>query len=309
MIATPGGTRLGGANAFLEGAMSPIINAIVANVIASGKSGLEINPSRIGSLDKELAEGPPGMLATVLEQHTDALKEICALCLNQMDAALRKMSPLKCTVLVQLVDDLMYKFASEGGYRGSTSKDALEARVISLLFLRSFCPELTKSNACKLYSASAVETNDLLRVRRAQTLVAMVLQKMANKMRFKDTSSAYLVPMNTFIDEQQGRLAKMYGLIEARSKELESLDTHSSGAPMIEVAPISDEDAAVVYGDVDIEALASALHTLHGAVYGERVSFSENAAEPFQKLGKVMGNLGRPAERFTKLYGAKAGVV
>ena len=33
------------------------------------------------------------------------------------------------------------------------------------------------------------------------------------------------------------------------------------------------------------------------------------AAEPFQKLGKVMGNLGRPAERFTKLYGAKAGVV
>jgi hypothetical protein len=306
MISTGDGTRSSGAeNAFLEGAMPPVMNAIVANVVASGKSGLEINPTRIGALDRGLAEGPPDALAHALEQHADALKEICALCIDQMDAALCKMSPLKCMVLVQLAGDLMHKFAREGGYRGSTSKDVLEARVISLLFLRSFCPELTKSDACRRYAASAVKTKDALLVRRAQTLVAMVLQKMANKMRFKGTSSAYLVPMNAFIDAQEGRLAKMYALIEARSKEVRS---SSGSASSVEVAPMADEDAAAVYGDVDIEALASALHTLHGAVYGERVSFSEEGAAPFQKLGEVLQNLGSPAERFLKMYGAKAGV-
>ena len=88
--------------------------------------------------------------------------------------------------------------------------------------------------------------------------------------------------MNDFIDKYNGRLAQMYALIKSRSNDIASEN--------IETAPISDEDAALVYGDVDVEALASALHTLHKFVYAERVSFSEVGTAPFQELGKVLQN-------------------
>ena len=162
--------------------MPSIMNAIVANVTASGKTGLEINPTRIESLDNGLANGPSRVLDATLKEHIDAIQNICKLCLDKLDQAIRKLSPLKCMVLVHLADDLAHKFSREDGYRRSTSKDVMERHVISLLFLRSFCPELTRSDSCRRYAVSEVTTKELLLVRRAQTLIAMVLQKMANNM-------------------------------------------------------------------------------------------------------------------------------
>lgn len=297
LISTSDGFQFGRENAFLAGVMPPIMNAIVANVSLCGKTGLEINPTRIASLDRELANGPQNVLSTTLTKHVNMIQDICKLCLDKMDQAILNLSPLKCMVLVHLVDDMANKFSREGGYRGQTSKDMLEARVISLLFLRSFCPELTKSDSCKRYAVSEITTKEALLVRRAQTLVAMVLQKMANNMRFKGDSSSYLLPMNNFIDIHQERLPQMYATIKARSNDLSSAG--------LDTAPIRDIDAALLYGDVDIEALASALHTLHKIVYAERVSFSEVGTAPFKKLMELLCHLDRPADRLVKMYGVR----
>ena len=94
----------------------------------------------------------------------------------------------------------------------------------------------------------------------------------------------------------------MYRIIENRSKEV------GSAAIGIDVAPISDKDAATLYGDTDIEALASGLYTLHCQLYEDRNSFSQVGTPPFVKLDAVLTDLDRPAARFQPLYGGWRGL-
>ena len=295
LMSTGDEIEFGSYSTFLKDVMSPVFNSIVANVSINGKSGLELDPFKISSLDDKLAKCSPDKLQATLQKKVDALGDICHLFLDQVEKALGKISPLKCMVLLQIADDLVKKFSGGDRLKSSTSKSVLEGHVISLLFLRTFCPELIKKDACQKYAVTKVKSKEFSLVRRAQTLVAIVLQKMANGRRFQGSSSAYLVPMNEFMDSHSERLASMYRKIEDRSKEVSS--------SVNSIMSISDEIASVSYGDVDIEALASALHTLHGTIYDMRSSYDGSGVESFRKLRRVLQDLDIPSHRFTKMYG------
>ena len=137
-------------------------------------------------------------------------------------------------------------------------------------------------SACANFSQLRVDPGMAPIVRRAQTLAAMVLQKMANGKRFSEDSNAYMVPMNGFIDENVHRLTSLFQMLQQRAVQV------TPGA----AAPLDNREAAQVCGDLEIEVLASCLHDLHTAIYAAGAGDGGTADDFSIDVDRFQGGLG-----------------
>jgi hypothetical protein len=242
---------------FMEIVLPPVLTAIVEYCREDTRYGLELDnercPPGAPGASGDDSVGMSGLTTQMTNIHVERLNKICCLCLNKIQAALRAMLPLKCAVLSQLCEDMEHQFGRGTGNKG-TDKKTMQDFIVMLLFLRTINPALTNPAAATLFVESLEEDDNIHHIRRAQKMVAQILQKVANGKRFDGPSNQYLAPMNAFIDENSSRLGAMYEVIEQRSSRME--DTPAK-------PPLLDEEAAILYDDEDIEAFYNSLIVVH----------------------------------------------
>ena len=249
-----------------------IMEAIVQNCRLDPQFGVELDmhQQRVALTSSVVLpdSNKPIKVSMTAAQHTvhaQRMHDIIELCLTSIEHGLKRMSPLKCAVLVQLCDDMMLHFSSSTTTTATLdlgiTEQSVQQYIVMLLFLRLINPALAHPKAA---DGCCNQDDNVQHVRRGQKMVAQILQKLANGKVFEQgQSNEHLSVMNHYIINNATRIQAMYGMIQQRSLMMDRMPAKP---------PLNDDECANAYDDSSFEMLYSSLVNVHELFYNKKLS-------------------------------------
>ena len=250
-----------------------IMEAIVQNCRLDPQFGVELDmhQQRVALTSSVVLpdSNKPIKVSMTAAQHTvhaQRMHDIIELCLTSIEHGLKRMSPLKCAVLVQLYDDMMLHFSSSSSTTTATldlgiTAQSVQQYIVMLLFLRLINPALAHPKAA---DGCCNQDDNVQHVRRGQKMVAQILQKLANGKVFEEgQSNEHLSVMNYYIINNHSRIQAMYGMIQQQSLVMDQMPAKP---------PLNDDECANAYGDSSFEMLYNSLLNVHELFYQKKMA-------------------------------------
>lgn len=225
----------------------------VKHILSFPPNACEVDPEKLGSEDD---------VAELLEIHGAALIEACQLVLSAIYASLERMPPEFCEICDCLWSEVSAKFP-----------DAAHTAVAGFLFLRFFCPAIVAPEGQGVGMAAAGKKATVSRdQRRALTLVAKVLQQLANGVDF-GKKEEFMTPFNEYLHE-----------------ELPNVQSFLEQATQVSSTTVSSQELSPVPRSV----VERSIDNIYKQLLLQRKKLQANHPKVFQNLTPILRAIGIP---------------